>query len=98
MMAADLNMIAVKIPANFVWDLTPGITQLLAMDWMPKLDRIVEDERQYWRITVPALDDFAVFAESPTHIWNDYPGALESHLRAYLLSGKRIGSHAETTG
>jgi predicted RNase H-like HicB family nuclease len=59
------------------------------MNWNPV---ITKEPEGYYKLTVPPIDDFAVYAETLEELVQRWGEALECHLQAYYNIGRPIPS------
>lgn len=76
------------------------IRELMDAPWHPVIEA---DQEGGFRLTLPPLNDFVLYADSEAQLREDWREALESHLQGYLTTGKvppypgrvRLVEHAE---
>ena len=62
------------------------LNEYLAWPWWPCVMR----NEDGWQLTLPPLDDFAMYSDSREELLAEWRMALHAHLRAYLSVGKVI--------
>lgn len=64
-----------------------GLAGYLALNWAAQTEKLADGT---YRLTVPQLRDFELFAETEGELTTTWRDALASHLQAYLAVGKVI--------
>ncbi len=64
-----------------------NLDECMAWPWVPLVERLPEGD---YRLSVPGLTDFEVFAETEQQVRAEWTTALRSHLGGYLRVGKVI--------
>jgi hypothetical protein len=59
----------------------------MTFGWDPTFTQLPDGD---WRLTVPLLSDFELFASARAELEKDWRDALHSHLSGYLAVGKSI--------